>query len=195
MAQLAHITDIGYCARALVLLGAEPISSFDEGTAEATVAGHLYPAARDALLAAHPWNFATTRRTLAQLATVPVADFDLAYTLPGDLLRVLSVGEDGRGRGTLDYRIIGNTLETDAIGPVVLTYVARVDEAGFPPFFQTALVARLAAEFCIPITDIASRADYMRRLAEDEFRRARMIDAQSEPAQTFEDFPLIMVRG
>lgn len=187
------LTDIGLCARALVKLGAEPIGSFEDGTAEARVAASLYAPARDALLSAHPWNFATAQVALARLADAPAADHARAFELPADFLRALSAGTAARGRG-LAYRIVGRRLHADA-DSLVLTYVQRPPESAFPPFFDQALIARLAAEFCLPLTESASRAELLARLAEAEFRRARLIDAQEETPAALEDFPLIGVRG
>ena len=58
------LSALALCARALLKIGAQPIASLDEGTAEAEVAANLYPGLRDALLAAHPWSFATGQATL-----------------------------------------------------------------------------------------------------------------------------------
>lgn len=187
-------TAISLCSRALLKLGANTIASFDEGTAEAEVAGNLYPGVRDALLSVHPWNFATGQATLARLTAVPVADFANAYQLPADYLRGLSVGVSERGRGE-PYRIAERRLHTDAPPPCVLTYIFRPDEQTFPAFFADALVAQLAAEFCIPVTDNTSRAELMIRQAEAALRKARLADAQEEPPAAIQDFTLISVRG
>jgi hypothetical protein len=77
---------------------------------------------------------------------------------------------------------------------VVLTYLYRPNEADFPPFFDMALIARLAAEFCIPLTDSTSRWEALRKLSEQEFRRAKLIDSQEDAAPHFDDFTLIEVR-
>lgn len=187
------LTSIAICSRALLKLGADTIASFDEGTAEAEVAANLYPSTRDALLSAHPWSFATGQATLAKLAAAPVADFGAAFQLPADFLRALSAGPEGRGRG-LEYRIAERTLHANA-DPVVLSYIFRPDERTFPPFFDQALIVRLAAEFCIPITDSTTRTESLHKHAEAEFRRARMIDAQQDRPPRFEDFQLTQVRA
>ena len=131
------LSAIALCSRALLRLGARSIASFDEGTAEAEVCANLYPVARDALLSAHPWNFATGQARLARLSAVPVADFSHAFQLPGDFLRVLSAGGGGRGRG-LAYRIHERRLHANAES-VTLTYIFRPDESTFPPFFDQTL--------------------------------------------------------
>lgn len=187
------MSQIDFCSRALVKLGAGSISSFEDGTLEAEVAAALYPTVRDALLAAHPWNFATTYASLAPLAEAPVAEFSAAFLLPSDCLRVLSAGSGGRARG-LHYKIIGNELHTDA-SSVVLCYIGRPAEARFPAFFDQALIAHLAAEFCIPLTDSNSRWEALRRAAEHELQRARLIDAQEETPAALSDFSLLEDRG
>ncbi len=186
------LTAIALCGRALVRIGARAITAFDEGTAEAEVASALYAPARDALLSANSWSFATAQATLPKLADAPTADYAHAFQLPADFLRALGAGA-GRGRG-LAYRIVGRTLHADA-PDVTLTYVGRPAEEDFPPFFDHALIARLSAEFCIPLTESTSRAEALQRLAEAEFRRARLIDAQQDTQPGFEDFTLIEARG
>lgn len=187
------LSAIALCSRALIKLGAATIASFDEGTAESEVAVNLYPFIRDALLSSHPWNFATGQATLPRLAAQPVADFAHAYQLPADFLRALSAGIGGSGQG-LVYRIAESRLHTDA-EQVVLTYVFRPDELSFPPFFDQALIARLAAEFCIPLTESTSRAEMLYRLSEDEFRRAKLVDGQQDIPSAITHFPLVEVRS
>ncbi len=178
------LSAIQLCARALVKIGSAPILGFDEGSAAAEVASLLYPSTRDALLSAHPWNFATAQRQLAPLVSSPTADYAYAFQLPGDYLRALSAGAGRRGRG-LTYRIAERRLHAHA-EEVILTYIFRPNEADFPPFFDHVLIARLAAEFCIPLTENSSRAEALARVAEEEFRRARLIDAQEETAGGFD---------
>lgn len=186
------LSSIALCSRALLKIGANTIASFDEGTAESEVAANLYPSVRDGLISAYPWSFATGQMTLAKLVATPVADFDFAYQLPADFLRVLSAGVSGRGRG-IDYRIAERRLHTNTDG-VTLTYIFRPDETEFPPFFDQVLIARLSTEFCIPITESTSRADTLFGQAEAEFRRAKIIDSQQDTPGKIEDFTLTEVR-
>lgn len=186
------LTSIALCSRALLKTGCRSITSFEDGTAEAEVAGNLYPSVRDALLSSYPWSFATAQTSLSRLVATPVADYEHAYQLPADFLRALSAGA-GRGRG-LDYRIHENRLHTNAT-EVVLTYIFRPDEGEFPPFFDQALIARLAAEFCVPLTDSTSRTEALMKVAEGEFRQSRSVDSQQATVQAIDDYPLIGVRG
>lgn len=187
-----NYTDIGLCSQALLKLGASPLSSFDDGTAETEVAASLYPLLRDALLSSYPWSFAVRHTSLPRLAEAPLVDYSCAYQLPPDLLRIISAGTGTRGQG-LEYRVKGNTLHTNA-AQVNLTYIFRPLENEFPPFFADALVARLSAEFCLPLTESTSRAELLAKVAGDEINRARLIDSQQDTPRKFEDFTLIGAR-
>ena len=187
------LSDIALCSRALIKIGAAPITSFDDENAESEIAGALYSQVRDALLSAYAWSFASGQVALDQLVVSPIADYDYAYQLPNDFLRALSAGSGARGRG-LNYRIAGGALHTNA-PDVVLTYIFRPDESSFPPYFDAALIAKLSAEFTIPVTESTSRSETMMRMAEREFERARQIDAQQDTPGRIEDFTLIDVRS
>lgn len=187
------LTAIALCSRALLKIGATTIASFEDGTAESEVAANLYGFTRDALLSSHPWNFATGQATLPQLVAAPVADFQYAYQLPADFLRAMSAGVDESGSG-LTYRIVENRLHCDS-DTVVLTYIFRPSEISFPPFFDQVLIARLAAEFCIPLTESTSRAQFLYDLAEGEFKRAKAMDSQQHTPSAIRSFPLLQVRG
>ncbi len=186
------LSDIALCSRALIRIGAAPIASFNDGTAESEIAGALFAPVRDALLSAYSWSFATGQVELTQLEDPPLADYANAFQLPNDFLRAMSAGSGGRGRG-LNFRIARNAVHTDA-GEVLLTYIFRPGEEEFPPYFDAALIARLTAEFTIPVTENTSRAEAMFRLAELEFGRARQIDAQQDTPGRIEDFSLINAR-
>ncbi len=185
-------TPISLCSQALLSLGANTISAFDEGTVEAEVCANLYPLIRDALLSSHPWSFATGQVTLARLSATPIADYQYAYQLPTDFLRVLSAGENA-GRGMV-YRLHEGRLHSNAES-VVLTYIFRPDEGAFPPYFVATLVKRLSAEFALPITESASRAEVLHKLAAAELSRAKTIDSQQMTPASLDNFPLVDCRG
>ncbi len=188
------LTAIQVCARALLCIGCEPITSFEDGSAEADVAGMLYGGVRDAMLSSYPWSFATAQRVLAEVAASPIADHAHAYQLPDDFLRALSVGQAGAamGRG-VSYRIRERRIHTDA-AEIVLTYIFRPDERACPPFFDQALIVRMAAEFCLPLTENTARSELQAKLATAEFQRAKSIDAQQQTPNRFEDFSLLEAR-
>lgn len=178
---------------ALAKLGAAPITSLSDGSATAEMTNALYPLVRDAFLAAYPWGFLVTQVVLNTPVTPPIADYDYAFNLPGDHLRTLSVGAMNVGAGVA-YRIQNNRIETNE-SAIILTYLRRVTPGGYPPHIDAALAARLAAELCLPITENPTRAEVLIKISEQEFARARSIDAQQDTPAALKNFPLIDARG
>ncbi len=185
------LSDIALCSRALLSIGIDPITSFGDGSAESDVAGLLYSSVRDELISSYPWSFATGQIELAPLVATPVADFDYAFQLPDDFLRALSVGTPALKTGSgVDYRIKERRIHCDEEA-IVLSYIFRPDESACPPYFDGVLIARLAAEFCLPLTENTSRADLAARLASSKLGSARLTDAQQQTPNAFQDFTLL----
>ena len=60
-------TALSICSDACVMLGAKPISSFNEGTDEASIADRLYADIRNQALMLYPWSFSFKKTSIAQL--------------------------------------------------------------------------------------------------------------------------------
>ena len=180
------------CSMALVKLGAAPISSLDDNSAEAEIVSRLYAPTLEALLVAHPWDFTLAHANLTPDPEAPLADFAHGFFLPDDLLRTVSAGRSGKSRGVV-YRVVGDRLLTDSRS-VLLTYQRRCDASELPPHVVQAFIARLAAELAVPITESTSRAEAMQRLARAELHHAKLVDSQQSTPNVVEDFPLVSVR-
>ena len=186
------LSNIELCSAALVKLGAEKISSFSDGTAEADVAGTLYDIVRDGLLGTHPWSFASAHAELVQLPTTPITDFEYAFELPADFIKAVSAGDECRSRGAV-YQIIGREVHSN-YEDLTFAYIRRADEADFPTYFVSALINRLSAEFCLPLTENSSRSELLFSLADTELKLAKLVDSQQDTPPKVEDFTLIEAR-
>lgn len=192
------LTDVQIASKALMMLGADAISSFEDGSAEADVASALYGDVRDALLSLHPWSFAKAQQSLSQHTASPLADWSYAYQIPPAFLRAVSLGfsvagsDVGVGRGA-DYRIFEGRIHTDLELPI-LTFVFRPSESAFPGYFTMALIKQCAAAFCMPITENTARTQQMERTAEVETQRAKQADDQGQPPSALHSFSLIEAR-
>ena len=122
----------------------------------------------------------------------PLTDFGYAFELPVDFIKALSAGDECRGRGAV-FQVIGNEVHAN-YEDVTLTYIKRADEADFPTYFVTALVNRLAAEFCLPLTENSSRSELLYKLADTELKLAKLVDSQQDTPPRVEDFTLIEAR-
>jgi len=180
------LSPIALCNRALLKIGAQPIQSFYDDRIEADLALSFYAPIRDAMLSAYPWRFAVAQISLPRLSGQPLGDYHYAYQMPNDCLRILSMG------GT-NYRRVGNELHCNS-ETAIIDYIFRPDDELAPAYFEIALIARLAAEFCLPLTENSSRAEMLYRLANTEFEQAKRIDAQQDTPRALDDFSLINAR-
>jgi len=172
---------------ALQLIGEQQITSFADDTPSARNVRLRFSTARDTVLRDHPWNFAKRRARLARLNEKPDFGWDNQFKLPSDLLRVLmvSTGDSfGLHSGLQDqYVIEGDRLLTNG-DEVFLIYVARVTNTEeWDALATEALVAYLAAELAIVISDDRQFAAQLRSDYQEKVQRARSADAQEEPSQ------------
>lgn len=183
-------TDISICAAALLELGDQPIASFTEATQRATLCANLYPAERLDMLRAHPWNCAKKRTVLSPLSEAPAFEWGYQFALPGDLLRILQVGYDGQPE---DY-IVENGRILARSNVLRLVYVADINEGGWDAALVRAMTKRMAAVLAYPITKSASLAQEKVSEAELAFKRAKAVDGQEEPPESWDDSSLLAAR-
>jgi len=200
-------TDISICSDALILLGAEPITSFTDGSDSAQACSRLYPDLRDTMISSYVWSWSLKKTQIARLSTPPVNEWQYAYQLPGDMLSgVLAVFETA---GTAErsrrygWEIYGDQLYTN-MQTIYIDYQQSVSEFKMPVYFVRLLRTAMAAELAIVITDQASKSDYFRNQAFGNpgengrgglMREAMNIDARGQSTQIVEDYSLIEVRS
>lgn len=178
------MNDIDIVNAALVQLGCEKIVALDDSTAEGRIAGPLYPITRDAMLAQRQWTFAKTRVALALSNTPPVFGFANAYALPNDIITVIRVWfADGRTL-VADYIREGGYVLTNAEAPVFAEILRKVPESAFHPLFTKALVAQLAADMAIPLTENRSLADSWETKAVNRLQEAALQDGKQGTNET-----------
>lgn len=168
---------------ALALYGEPPITALTEQSKAGRTMNLWFNSSRDAVLRAHPWNFATKRDTLVRIAANPPFGFANAFALPSDYLRTLEMNR--REGNTYKIETFEDQLAilTDA-GSVNLKYIYRVTNTIlFDPLFIQAFASRLASDTALSIVNSLDTADRMWDRYLDKLSEARTIDAQEEPAQ------------
>lgn len=173
------ITSIDICARALVLIGAEPITSFSDGTTEARVASNLYADTVRDMLARHRWRFASGQSQLSRLTAVPGGRWDAAYQLPSDLLilHAVTVADNVIAYDRYQDMVYCNAGPDDA---VIADYTFQADESLWPPTFVTAVEFQLASIFAYSVAAQEQLSDLMEKRAIRYTSIARNIDSQSQ---------------
>jgi hypothetical protein len=199
-------TSVSICSDALLLLGAKPISSFNEGTDEASVCDRLYPDLRDSLLTIYPWSFGMKKVQLSRLITAPSSVWKYAYQLPGDRLNRPRAVYNSATPGApvqKDWEIQGDTLLTNLL-EVHIDYQFQTPEYAMPKYFVQLLKYTMAWHLAMPITEQSDRAQYWQQVAIGApsengrggyTRTAMNIDGQGQPTRVIEDFSLIAVRN
>jgi hypothetical protein len=199
-------TDITICSDALVLLGAQPITSLTDGSDPADVCNRLYPDLKNHLLTVYPWSWSLKKVQLSKNATAPVNEWDNAFDLPNDIIGSVIAVFDSSSSGIRPRRygweIYGTQLFTN-LDTIYIDYQATVVESSMPEYFIRFLRVALAAEIAIPITDQATKSDYFRAQAYGSpgesgrgglLREAMNIDGRGQGTQIVEDYSLIQAR-
>lgn len=181
-------TAVSICSNALLMLGAQTINALDEATERARLCSNIYETVRDDMLRAHPWNCSIKRIQLAPDATAPAFGYQYKFTLPGDWLRTLDIGD------CYDYRMEGRQiLSNDA--SLNLRYVFKnVVESTWDATLVKVVTLAMAARIAYAVTQSTSMEQSRMQELDYELRKARAVDGQEEPPETLGDFPLLQAR-
>ena len=198
-------TAVSICSDALILLGAKPISSFNDGTDESNTCDRLYPDIRDMTLSMYKWTFAYKKMLLARLVTTPVNEWRYEFQLPGDRLgnpRAAYTTTSVGARPFKEWEIAGDKLYANE-QTIVIDYPYQTPEFAMPQYFVQLLKYMMAWHLAMPITEVDNKAAYWQGVAIGSpgengrggyFRQAMNIDAQGNPPNIIEDYELVAVR-
>lgn len=196
---------LSVCSDALMLLGAAPISSFNEGTDEANVCDRLYSDVKNTTLQMYPWSFSFKKVQLARTVDTPVNEWAYEYQLPSDRIgppRAAFNSAQIGARPFTQWEIYGDKLLTDAT-TVVIDYQYSIAEDSMPVWFIQLMKYQMAWHLAEPITDQVAKTDYWKTVAMGSpgennrggfMRTAMNIDGQGNTPQQIEDYSLIAVR-
>lgn len=185
------LSDVDIANAALIDLGHEQIQSFFDDSDQARAINAIYAMNRDRTLAAHPWNFATKRLSLAAaVITLNTEEWSNAYLLPTDSLRVLYIEPLGT-----PFRVENGYILTNSTSPVQCPVIFRITDPGiFSVNFVSALQYRLSASLCNAITARRGNAQDYWRLYQNELQEARTTDGQEGWEPRERDSPIGFAR-
>jgi len=179
---------VNMCNSALNLLGASTISALTDDTKNARLCNQRYEPVRNRVFRSHAWNCLHKRVQLAQNSTSPVVEYDHAYALPSDCLRVLKIhnGTTDSIATSLDYKLEGRNIVTD-LDTIFLIYIALdTDPNNYDTYLRESISHQLAADICYAITNNATLANNYMGRADERLREARFIDATENSLGTVE---------
>lgn len=172
-------TKVELCSRALVLIGANPINSFNDNTTESDSASHLYDEVVENELSSYPWSFAKKQEQLSRLTTNPIANYNSAYQVPADCFRIDQVTS---GNTIQDFRRIGDVIHTNAgkSDKLFADYTASIAIEEWPPYFRKMILYKLASTFALSVAQQVDLSDYMAKTAMNQMRVAKQADASAQ---------------
>jgi len=189
------ISNVDIANLALTKLGQPPITSFDDNTVAARAINRTYFMLRDKLQRRR-WNFNRAYTNLSALVDGPPFEYQYAYQLPSDYLRLelaaqaqptgqppegeisfgpplstvgmpgVNLSDYNNGRSQ-DYRIVGRQIWSNIPSPLSIIYGRKEDDPNmFDAFFVESLAAYLAWQLCEQLTNSNQKKAELR----DEFR-------------------------
>lgn len=170
---------VDVCARALILVGAEPITSFVDSTNEALVASNMYEDIARASLTSHRWRFATDQAEIVRLSDAPTGRYDAAYQMPTGLIMLHAVTVSDY---PILYQTYGNKIfcDSDSSETLIADYTYRALEVDWPSYFTIAVEYTMASMFAISIARDSNMAQMMEQKATISMAKARASDSQQQ---------------
>jgi hypothetical protein len=166
--------------QALTKCGSSTITSFTDGSHEATVCSTMYDNVEKGLMYYTFWNFAIIKSALSLLTETPLdKSYTKVHSIPGDVIRIKGVF-DSQGYYTSDYSVEGAKIYSNT-NPLNIEYVQEMTPADFPEFFLEALIAKLAMEINEAITGVGTLSDRLSADFNTKLRAARIADGQEQP--------------
>lgn len=179
MTSTAANSAIDIASRALVLIGAEPITSFDSGSNEAVVASNMYEDVIRASLSSARWRFATEQAVLNQLSDVPTGRFAIAHQLPSDTIIVHTITVNDN---LIDFTVYGDKVfsQQTSSDSLIADYTFRANENTFPSYFTLAVEYSLASIFATSIARDDRLMNMIETKAQQLMAKAKNLDAQQQ---------------
>lgn len=180
--------------------GNDPVTTLRwDGSPVSQIALNNYEDAVKTELALYPWKRATKIVQLDRLdATVhgdPPEPWTAAYQLPtDDLIEIRTVKVAGY---PIDYEVHSDKILCDAgeADEVILHYIWRVPESGWPGWFREGMIRRMEAMFLRGVGERANEAKARDKAADESFAKARNRDSQSQTPRDPTTSPTLAARS
>lgn len=190
-------TKVDICSRALVMIGASPISSFTDGSTEALVASNVYEDIVESSLTRHRWKFATNQKQLSLLTAKPEARYEYAYQLPASpgVLHIVSLSVNDY---IIPYTRYKDKLYVNTYGSshaLILDYIYRVEEDYFPAHFRLALEYELASLFAGSVARDAGMINQFKQMSDRQFLISKNIDTAEVTTRKLDTSRFINLRN
>ena len=158
-------SEVQICNEALAFLGVPAILSLEDDSKAARQCNLIYESKRDELLRSHEWKFATKRTNLAPVTDTPAFEWDYAFNLPTDCLKLLYVGDANNLRYPYSLELNQILANYDVL---YIKYTQRiVSPDSFDPSFRATLSMYISQHISKPL---GAKSEYSKAVEEYETR-------------------------
>lgn len=164
---------------AMVKIGQNPITSFEDGSKAATTAKLVYPLARASFQRMFPWRSCKARAQLAASTTAPTWGYAFAYPMPADNLRVIDVFSGDYRLGNSDgpfprseWIYEAGSILTDIEGPINVIYLREVTD---PNAWDSLMVQAMSAFLAMDLAEAFTNSAQKKAQASQWFREAMAV--------------------
>lgn len=189
-------TAVQLCSRALVMVGANPITALDgtDTSTEATVAAQIYESAVRDLLSRYRWRFASKQEIVVATVGSGVARWEATFDIPADCLVIHALTDEGT---KIEFDRYGDKIGANAAADasLVLDYGYRAAESEWPAYFDAYVELHLAAIFAFSIANQLDLSDYLEKKAARAFTFAKTQDTQGRTAKKLDTSRFLQTRG
>lgn len=176
------MSQVSIANRALAYIGANKITSLNDGTEEAKAVSNVYSDSLRSILAEAPWVFALKRSLLNKVQITPPWGTGHYFAVPADMVRIFGTMTNSEWKQEGKYIL----SDTDQFG-IIYTY-KETDDALYSPSFVDAFAVRLAADVAYDLTNSSSKQMELIQYYKSEMLPvARSINAQSRSAAKVRD--------
>jgi hypothetical protein len=177
------------------MIGADQITSFDGGSPEEDLAKQLYEEFVQAELGSFDWNFAKKTLLLSRNTAAPTNSdkWDASYRIDTAFITVRSVWVNG---SPIEYEIQENAVLCNASvdDAVYMEGITRPDEGSWPPYFQAAMIFKLAMIFAGSLSRDGQLVAAIEQQYSVQWRKAKAMDSQSMTSPALRTSRLVGVR-
>lgn len=182
MAPTSASSSLDIANRALILVGANTISSFDEDSEEGRVSNSMYEDMIRTLLISSRWRFATKQAQLNLIATAPLGRYTRKYQLPTDYLMLHAVTVNDLA---IEYNVYEDEVyaDTSSADVLIADYAFRVSESNFPSYFIMLAEYRMATILATALARDEQMASLFDAQTTTMAQQAKTLDSQQQTAR------------
>lgn len=176
-------TDVSICNNALLLIGANTITTLSDNVNEAVTCNALYAGTRNSLIQEGKWTFCLSVEDLtSSKADSDIDDYSYMFTIPSTVFRVFNKDDIPN-----NYTIYGSKIYTNDTTCKVYC-LKDPGEANYPDHFVRSLELKMASLLAAALENDESMNQLFDKLHTDALRKSRRIDGQTNPNLALSDF-------